>query len=290
VVNEVKGESYFQKILVPVDGSHPCLHAEELAALIAKNFNSKVTVMHVISHDLLHSRLESYSQVPTSVLAEIKDWFLQKGRKILWDAEALFKEEGVEVDTETVEHADPAETVLLVTKDKEYDLVVMGNRGETEVEVFSLGSVAEKVSRHADCPVLLVKQKTELSKILVATDGSESAEKALKYAVQLAKKHKAKVTLLNAQESKLFSLKPKVIKEVGERVLSEAVAKVKGSNVSTQLEFGNPAETIIEVAEKKNHDLIVVGSRGLSSVKRFFLGSVSDDVSHHAKCSVLIVR
>ena len=290
MVNEVKRESYFQKILVPVDGSHPCLHAEELAALIAKNFNSKVTVIHVISHDLLHSRLESYSQVPTSVLAEIKDWFLQKGRKILWDAEALFKEEDVEVDTETVEHADPAETVLLVAKGEEYDLVVMGNRGETEVEVFSLGSVAEKVSRHADCPVLLVKQKTELSKILVAIDGSESAEKALKYAVQLAKKHKAKVTLLNVQESKLFSLKPKVIKEVGERVLSEAVAKVKGSNVSTQLEFGNPAETIIEVAEKKNHDLIVVGSRGLSSVKRFLLGSVSDDVSHHAKCSVLIVR
>ena len=57
-----------------------------------------------------------------------------------------------------------------------------------------------------------------------------------------------------------------------------------------QLEFGNPAETIIEIAEKGNYDLIVVGSRGLSSVKRFFLGSVSDDISHHAKCSVLIVR
>jgi len=61
----------------------------------------------------------------------------------------------------------------------------MGNRGETEAEVFSLGSVAEKVSRHAECPVLIVKQKTRLSKILVAIDGSESADKALGYAVQL---------------------------------------------------------------------------------------------------------
>ena len=286
----MKSKSYFEKILVPVDGSHPCLHAEELAALIAKNFKSKVTVIHVISHNLLDPRVESKHQMPPSVLTEIKDWFLQNGRKVLWDAEALFKEEGIAVNARIVEHADPAETVLLVAKDEGYDLIIMGNRGETEAEVFSLGSIAEKVSRHAECPVLLVKQKTKLSKILAAIDGSESAENALKYAAKLAEKHKAKITLLNVQESKLFGLKPKEVKELGERVLSDATAKVKGLKLNSQLEFGNPAETVIEVAEKGNYDLIVVGSRGLSSVKRFLLGSVSDDISHHAKCSVLIVR
>ena len=275
---------------MPVDGSHSCLHAEELAAAIAKNFKSKATVIHVVSHDLLHAGLELRYRVPPSVRTKITNWLLQTGKKIVWDAEALFKEEGIEVVSRVIEYEDPAETVLRVAKDEEYDLVVIGNRGETEVEVFSLGSIAEKVSRHAECPVLIVKQKTKLSKILVAIDGSESAEKALEYAVQLAKKHKAKVTLLNVGESKLFGFKPKVVREVGEHVLSDAAAKVKGLKLNKQLEFGNPAETIIEVAEKGNYDLIVVGSRGLSSVKRFFLGSVSDDVSHHAKCSVLIVR
>jgi len=286
----MKSESYFKKILVPVDGSHSCLHAEELAAAIAKDFESKVTVIHVVSHELLHAGLELRYRVPPSVRTEITNWLLQTGKKIVWDAEALFKEEGVEVDVRVIEYEDPAETVIRVAKDEEYDLIVMGNRGETEVEVFSLGSMAEKVFRHAECPVLIVKQKTKLSKILVAVDGSESAEKALKYAVQLAKKHKAKVTLLNVGESKLFGFKPEVAREVGEHILSDAAAKVKGLKLNTQLEFGNPAETIIEVAEKGNYDFIVVGSRGLSSVKRFFLGSVSDDISHHAKCSVLIVR
>ena len=285
----MKGESYFKKILVPVDGSHPCLHAEELAAAIAKNFKSKVTVIHVVSHELMHPRLESRYQVPPSVRTEITNWFSQAGRKILWEAEALFKED-IEVDAKIVEYGHPAETILRVAKDEEYDLVVMGNRGETEAEVSSLGSIAGKVSRHAECPVLIVKQKTKLSKILVAVDGSESAEKALEYAVQLAEKHKAKVTLLSVGESKLFGFKPEVVREVGERVLSDAAAKVKGLKLKTQLEFGNPAETIIEVAEKGNYDLAVVGNRGLSSVKRFLLGSVSDDVSHHAKCSVLIAR
>ncbi|NIR87879.1 universal stress protein, partial [Candidatus Bathyarchaeota archaeon] len=282
--------SYFKKLLVPVDGSHPCLHAEELAALIAKNFKSEVTVIHVISYELLHPRLKSQYQIPSSVISEISNWFSQAGRKIVWDAEALFEEEGVKVDARVIEHEDPAETILRVAKDEEYDLIVMGNRGETEVEVFSLGSIAEKVSRHAECPVLIVKQKGKLSKILVAIDGSESAEKALEYAVQLAKKHKAEVTLLNVGESKLFGFKPKVVKEVGERVLSDAAAKVKGLKFNKQLEFGSPAETIIEVAEKGNYDLVAAGNRGLSSVKRFFLGSVSDDVSHHAKCSVFIAR
>lgn len=286
----MKSESYFKKILVPVDGSHSCLHAEELAAAIAKNFKSKVTVIHVVSHELLHAGLELRYRVPPSVRTEITNWLLQTGNKIVWDAEALFKEEGIEVDARVIEYEDPAETVIRVAKDEEYDLIVMGNRGETEVEVFSLGSMAEKVFRHAECPVLIVKQKTKLSKILVAIDGSESAEKALEYAVQLAKKHKAKVTLLNVGETKLFGFKPEVAREVGEHILSDAAAKVKGLKLNTQLEFGNPAETLIEVAEKGNYDLIVVGSRGLSSVKRFFLGSVSDDISHHAKCSVLIVR
>lgn len=289
-MNKLKGESYFKKILVPVDGSLSCLHAKELAAVIAKSFKSKVTVIHVVSHDFLHAGLELIYRVPPSVRVEITNWLLQTGKKVVWEAEALFKEEGVEVDARVVEYDDPAETVLRVAKDEGHDLIVIGNRGETEVEVFSLGSIAEKVSRHAECPVLVVKGKTKLSKILVPVDGSESAEKALEYAVKLAEKHKAKVTLLNVGESKLFGFKPEVVREFGERVLSDAAAKVEGLKLKTQLEFGHPAETIIEVAEKGNYDLIVVGSRGLSGVKRFFLGSVSDDVIHHAKSSVLIVR
>uniref|UniRef100_A0A7C2P719 Universal stress protein n=1 Tax=candidate division WOR-3 bacterium TaxID=2052148 RepID=A0A7C2P719_UNCW3 len=56
-----------------------------------------------------------------------------------------------------------------------------------------------------------------------------------------------------------------------------------------KLEIGTPADVIVEVAEKGNHDLIVMGRRGLGIAKRFLLGSVSDDVIHKAKCSVLIV-
>ena len=91
--------------------------------------------------------------------------------KIIRECEAFFEKKGLEVNSKVVENGDPAVTILQIVKGG-YDLVVMGNRGETEVEVFSLGSIAEKVTRHAECSVLIVKKKTTLSKILIAIDGT----------------------------------------------------------------------------------------------------------------------
>ena len=281
---------YFRKILVPVDGSHSCLHAKMLAALIAKKFQSKVTVIHVVTHELMHPELKAQYRLPPSILHEIENWYLQAGRKIIRNAEELFREEDIEVDARLVTYEDPAETALQLVKEEGYDLVVIGNRAKNQAERFSLGSVTEKVARHAECPVLIVKQKPKITKMLAAIDGSEHADKALEYAVQLAQKHGAKITLLHVEEAKLLRLEPKAIEGIGERILSDAATKIEEVDFGKRLEFGSPAETIIKVAKKENYDLIVVGSRGLSSVKRFFLGSVSDDVSMHARCSVLIVR
>jgi nucleotide-binding universal stress UspA family protein len=286
----MKSDYSFKKILVPVDGSHPCLQAEEVAALIAKRFGSRVTAIHVIPYDLLHVWSTQSYPMPSSISTEIRDWFFQKRNKIVKDAETLFKEKNIEVDARLIQYENPAETILRLAENEGCDLIVMGNRGKTEVEVYSLGSLAEKISRHAECPVLIVKQRTQLSKILVGIDGSKHAEKALQYAVQLATIHETEITLIHVQDPQLSGFKPRMVSEIGKRILYDAEANFKESKFKTRLESGNPAETIIEVAEKEGYDMIVVGSRGLSSVKRFLLGSVSDDISHHAKTSVLLVR
>jgi nucleotide-binding universal stress UspA family protein len=65
---------------------------------------------------------------------------------------------------------------------------------------------------------------------------------------------------------------------------------MEGVEIDKRLEYGKPAEIIIKLANKENYDLIILGSRGLSSVKRYLLGSVSEDVTWHAKRSVLIIR
>ena len=78
------------------------------------------------------------------------------------------------------------------------------------------------------------------------------------------------------------------VRTVSERILKYASTKVQGVSFDKMLEYGSPAEIIIEVVKKANVDIIVVGSRGLSSVRRCLLGSVSDDISMHARNSVLI--
>jgi len=287
----MEAQPYFNKVLVAVDGSPTSIQAQELAAEIAKKFKSKITVMHVIAHEFSGWKLRpKFFTMSETVVKEVMGHYLQQGQSVIDGAVMLFKEEGIEVQTVLDEFIDPAEAIIQEIDEGKYDLVVLGNRGETEAETFSLGSVADKVATHASSSVLIVKEGTKMSKILVALDGSEDAKKALKHAVQLASRFKAEITLLNVQQSRLFELKPSVAKEVGERILSEASSGVKQVKFDKKLEFGNPAETIINVAGKGKYDLIVVGKRGLSTVKRFFLGSVSDDVSHHAKCSILIVR
>lgn len=280
---------YFQNILVAVDGSPYSLQAEELVANLAKSFSSKVTVLHVIPHEIKHPARE-YLQIPSNIREELEGSFLQRGRQIVQEAGALFAQEGVTAETILEEFADPAETILQVAEEKESDTLVLGNRGKSEIEDFALGGVAEKVVRHADRPVLIVKKKTEFSKILVAIDGSKHAQEALKYAAQLALKYRSQITLLNVAQTMLPHVKTETARKMGERVMSEAEAQVERVKTDKRVEFGHPARTILDFAKDRNYDIIAVGSRGLNPIKRFFLGSVSDNVARHSQCSVLIVR
>jgi nucleotide-binding universal stress UspA family protein len=287
-------KQFFKKILVPVDGSHSCLHAKMLAASIAKKFKSKVTVVHVASHEFMHPELKAQYQLPHSIVHKIDEAYLEAGKKIIRNAEELFREAKIDVDARLVTFEDPAEYLLELVKDEKYDLVVIGNRAETQSERYSLGSVTEKVARHAECPVLIVKDKPKIKKLLAAVDGSKHADKALEYAVQLAKHYSANLALVHVEEDKLVRIGgPQVVDclgTVGECILKDAATKVEGVTFDKVLEYGSPAEIIIKVAKKADVDIIVVGSRGLSSIGRFLLGSVSDDISLHSRSSVLIVK
>ena len=126
------------------------------------------------------------------ILHELDKSYQKAGRKIIRAAEEFFREENVEIKSELVRAEDPAEKVIQMVKESKYDLLIIGNISETQTERFSLGSVAEKISLYAECPVLIAKKKTKIQKLLVAVDGSEQADKALEHAIQLCQQCKAK--------------------------------------------------------------------------------------------------
>jgi nucleotide-binding universal stress UspA family protein len=145
-------------------------------------------------------------------------------------------------------------------------------------------------------------------KILVPLDGSEHSVRALKVAVQTAKKFHGKVTLIHVY-SKVWPIVmphatvvpeatvivPKLIeaaREAGAGILADGEKKVKaeGLQVETLLREGHTVEEILKAAGEGEFDLIVMGARGLSRIKEILLGSVSDGVMRHACCPVLVVK
>ncbi len=308
----MKSKHVFSKILVPTDGSRPSIAAQEVTAMIAKKFKSKVAVINVVSHDFMHPQLQRFAPEIREIAAtsareqavswvrvsqpkanphisEITSWHRQKGEDALSDAMAFFKRENVAAERILVEHSDPSEAIINEVETKGYSLVVLGHSGEKEKEPH-LGSVARKVSMHAKALVLLVGQKRLISKMLVPIDGSEGAENALRCAVQLAKKTNSKMTLLHVQEAGLFKIRPNVTRGIGYCILSEATQQAKGVKTDKKLESGDPAKIITQKAEKGDYDLIVMGCRGHGTIARFLLGDVADHVINHTNLSVLLVR
>ena len=140
-----------------------------------------------------------------------------------------------------------------------------------------------------------------MQSIVVGTDGSPSAQAAVRRAAEHATESGAVVHLVTAYPdvasyreriSGTAKRDPIDLREVAETVLARAEGELKsqGLDVETHAREGDPAKVIIDVAQERNADLIVVGARGLSALERFLLGSVSSKLSHHAPCSVMIVR
>jgi nucleotide-binding universal stress UspA family protein len=141
--------------------------------------------------------------------------------------------------------------------------------------------------------------------IVVGTDGSETASEAVRQAVELASSVGATIELVSAYEpvpaqrlreerrdtpeDLQWAINPR---EDVDATLAAAAAAAQAGGVEVNVypRQGDPADAILDVAEEREADLIVVGNKGMTGAKRFLLGSVPNKVSHHAPCSVLIIR
>lgn len=142
--------------------------------------------------------------------------------------------------------------------------------------------------------------------IVVGTDGSDTAQTAVNEAVALATAIGAKLHVVSAYEpvasdrlrverSQVPSdlqwiVNPREDVDATLRAAAEAGEAGGLADVATHARQGDPADAILDVAEEQGADLIIVGNKGMTGAKRFLLGSVPNKVSHHAPCSVMIVR
>jgi nucleotide-binding universal stress UspA family protein len=143
------------------------------------------------------------------------------------------------------------------------------------------------------------------TRIVVGTDGSESAGGAVRQAIDLAKLAGASISIVSAYQpvsgrrvrDEAAEAPADVQYEIGPRedvnlVLEAAAAEARKDGVEVTIHpvQADPADAILNTAESTNADLIVVGNKGMTGARRYLLGSVPNNVSHHAPCSVLVVR
>jgi nucleotide-binding universal stress UspA family protein len=141
--------------------------------------------------------------------------------------------------------------------------------------------------------------------IVVGTDGSETAGEAVRQAVALATALGSRLEIVSAYEpvprSRLKEEAQQAQRDVQwtitpredvEATLEEVAepARTAGLTVGTHARQGDPADAILDVAEETDANLIVIGNKGMTGARRFLLGSVPNKISHHAPCSVLIIR
>jgi nucleotide-binding universal stress UspA family protein len=232
-----------------------------------------------------------------------------------------------QVQTEVMA-GNPAEVVAETADQQVSDLIVIGARGVRSALGVLLGGVAQQVVEYANRPVLVVRAPHRtLKRIILALDGSESSEMALRYLARLPLPHTLeqidvlhvlppppiaqalalaqsspmgleRATILEVQERHEIDAIMKEEEESGKELLNQAVRRLQKligeaesrPNLAPVLLRGDAFEQIREYVEAHPSELIVVGSRGLSGVRGWLLGSLSRKLVHGAPCSVLVVR
>jgi len=181
---------------------------------------------------------------------------------------------------------------------------VVGARGHGAVTGLLLGSVSQHVSRHAPCPVVVVREQADpkARRIVVGVDGSPSGDNAIGFAFDAASRNEAPLVAIHAWHDVTasrvvgpsYAALANVAERIaaGERLLAEALAgwaeKYPDVTVTREAIPVHPARVLADATE--HAALVVVGSRGRGEFTGLLLGSVSQAVLHHARCPVAVAR
>ncbi len=290
----VRSRIQLKNILFATDFSHAAAAALPFAAEIAQRFGAKLFAVHAKTP-------ENYA-LPTAEIWPVVNAELEKETDRL---RQTLREQFPGVESDVLIGEGGVWGVLeAAAQEKQADLIVVGTSGRRGIGKFVLGSVAEEILRRAQCPVLTVgphspsgpPREAKFRKIVYATDFGDGAPAAAAYAVALAQEHQAHLTLLHVIEhSKVGELvRPQELEEAAlDRLRALATGEAElWCEPKAMVRHGVPAEQILEVAEKEQADLIVLGVHNVKGIVRatHLPTAVAHQVISHATCPVLTVR
>lgn len=274
-----------KKIIIPVDFSKHSEFALETAAALAKKHNSELIVMHMLElSESIFSSSSSEKNEETAFMLMVTN----KKFESFLDQPYL---EGISV-TPMIKHHKVLKEVDEVASELKADLVVMGSRGHNDHEGIFLGSNTEKVVRHSNVPLLVVKSKPEsidFENIVLATDFSTDSIPAAKSAMELLSHLGKKVTLLHVNLPNHNFLSTDDIEEKVKNFLKLTNREDWKENVALISDY-NAEEAILSYADKHKMDAIGMITQGRTGIFHLFGGSISEDLVNHSKLPVFTFK
>jgi nucleotide-binding universal stress UspA family protein len=289
-----------RRLLVPVDGSP----ASEAALAYAELIPSRSVHLLRAEHPVHGEQLTTISD------AELQNWRAAREAEMLEYLERVahpFRDQGRDVVL-TAAFAEPADAIVRASEDA--DLIVMGTSGRGGAERALVGSVADRVVRHAPAATLVVRGGNEpaspppIGRIVVPLDGSSRAESALPTAVDLAADLGVPIHIVQVIDSDpvresvrggsvaaqgLETTRSRMELEISDYLSARAMDLLnQDERASWELRFGTPAPEIL--AALKPGDLLIMTTHARGGLTRWLLGSVADRLVREAPVAVLLVR
>jgi nucleotide-binding universal stress UspA family protein len=283
----------FRRLIVPIDFSVQSESSCTLAVQLARRWNAKLLLLHVIpsmvgGHFLSNNRLQSRM---ADQLAEFQEKWVPSGI----------------ATTRLVITGSPFNQIINEAG-KPGDLIVIATHGRTGFKHLFLGSTAERVIRHARCPVLVnrafrgkrLAKHSWFSRILVPIDFSNHSRASLRFAIGLAESFDARLFLTHVVEPPMYpregfaELRDEVgmMKKVAARSM-EHLLKARGFDrkivETSSIRTGDAHQEILKEAEGRKADLIVMATHGYTGFTHVLMGSVCEKVIRHAGSSVLVL-
>ena len=287
---------------MPVDFSEITNPVVRTAGRIAKAHKGEVVLFHAVSPAIYIPYPESLSVdvIDIQILQEIEESKKREAQEKLTALQDFL--EGVNTRA-IVDVGDPRDLILEHEEKEDPDLTLIGSHKKGLVERVLIGSTAEKVVKHSKKPVMVLKgsEPSFEKKALIAYDFSKTAERTLEFAIKFLKPLIKEVEILHIDEPLDIPLVERIGTELYKKYRDEKKNYVEGLkerfssegfHVSTSFLAGkDPAKEIAQyVSDKKDIDLLIMGSRGLSGLKRVLLGSTSTEVFRKVEVPILIYK
>jgi len=299
------------KVLLAVDGSTYSEVAVGLVKALKIGRESEVIALTVIPEHVFlggHTLVDLLGR-STALKTQVRKAQEERALVLLAEPSKTLGAQGLKVET-MVRRGSPADEIVKTCRSIRADLVLVGFKGTSDAPEFLLGGVTHKVIRYAPCSVLVAKKESKaINRVLVPLDGSKRSDEVVRFLLRMPLPHHAEVLVMTVVQSftaafvKAYTLDlerdqqiiaelQKTEEEAAARLMSEAERQFRrgGYKVSVIVTRGAPSQEILREAARRNVDLIALGAKGLTGVRGFLLGSVSQRIARYARSSVLIVR